>query len=148
MHGVSDPFVQRAFETFNIPPYVPVREQQKPDPEFPTVKFPNPEEKGALDLAMQTADAASIPLIVASDPDADRLAAAEKVSGRWHIFTGNQLGILIASYLYERYPADKPKGKLRLLYECNPFAFIAEVAGGKGDTPYIARDVVLMTSSS
>ena len=50
MHGVSDPFVQRAFETFNIPPYVPVLEQQKPDPEFPTVKFPNPEEKGKAPL--------------------------------------------------------------------------------------------------
>lgn len=48
MHGVSDPFVRRAFDTFGISQYIPVMEQRLPDPEFPTVKFPNPEEKGAL----------------------------------------------------------------------------------------------------
>jgi len=48
MHGVSDPFVRRAFQTFGLPSYRPVQAQQNPDPEFPTVKFPNPEEKGAL----------------------------------------------------------------------------------------------------
>jgi phosphoglucomutase len=48
MHGVSDPFVSRAFESFGFPPFVPVLEQQQPDPDFPTVAFPNPEEKGCL----------------------------------------------------------------------------------------------------
>lgn len=48
MHGVSDPFVRRAFDTFGVPQYIPVEAQQRPDPEFPTVRFPNPEEKGAL----------------------------------------------------------------------------------------------------
>jgi phosphomannomutase len=46
MHGVSHPWVTKAFETFGFAPFIPVREQQDPDPEFPTVKFPNPEEKG------------------------------------------------------------------------------------------------------
>jgi phosphomannomutase len=46
MHGVSDPFVEEAFRKVQFAPYIPVKEQQKPDPEFPTVKFPNPEEKG------------------------------------------------------------------------------------------------------
>lgn len=46
MHGVSDPFATRAFEVFGLPPFVPVKEQQAPDPDFPTVRFPNPEEKG------------------------------------------------------------------------------------------------------
>ena len=56
-----------------------VAEQEKPDPDFPTVAFPNPEEAGALDLAMQTADREGKNLIIAHDPDADRFAAAEKV---------------------------------------------------------------------
>ena len=48
MHGVGDIFVQKAFEMFGFPPFIPVKEQQIPDPEFPTVSYPNPEEKGAL----------------------------------------------------------------------------------------------------
>lgn len=56
-----------------------VASQEKPDPDFPTVKFPNPEEAGALDLAMQTADQGEMTLIIANDPDADRFAVAEKV---------------------------------------------------------------------
>ena len=56
-----------------------VEEQAKPDPDFPTVRFPNPEERGALDLAMATADRHSISLVIANDPDADRFAVAEKV---------------------------------------------------------------------
>jgi phosphomannomutase len=48
MHGVSHPFVTRAFQQFGLAPFTPVQEQQDPDPEFPTVTFPNPEEKGSL----------------------------------------------------------------------------------------------------
>lgn len=59
--------------------FVSVPLQTTPDPEFPTVKFPNPEEAGALDLAMQTADQEGRDLIIANDPDADRFAVAEKV---------------------------------------------------------------------
>jgi phosphoglucomutase len=92
-----------------------VSAQAKPDPDFPTVKFPNPEEKGALDLAMETADASSISLILASDPDADRLAVAEKVDGKWHIFTGNELGLLLGTHIFERYPKEKPRKKLAML---------------------------------
>lgn len=48
MHGVSNKYMLRAFETYGFPPFTPVQEQSNPDPEFPTVQFPNPEEKGAL----------------------------------------------------------------------------------------------------
>ena len=47
MHGVGDAPARKAFETFGLPPFAPVKEQQVPDPEFPTVNFPNPEEKGS-----------------------------------------------------------------------------------------------------
>lgn len=56
-----------------------VKQQEAPDPDFPTVKFPNPEEAGALDLAMETGDALDQDLIIANDPDADRLAVVQKV---------------------------------------------------------------------
>jgi phosphoglucomutase len=56
-----------------------VKAQEKPDPDFPTVKFPNPEESGALDLSIETADKQGKTLIIANDPDADRFALAEKV---------------------------------------------------------------------
>ncbi|KAF1809042.1 phosphoglucomutase-2 [Eremomyces bilateralis CBS 781.70] len=94
---------------------VVVEEQAEPDPDFPTVAFPNPEEKGALDLSFRTADAHGISLVLASDPDADRLAVADKVNGRWIQFTGNQLGVLLASHVIDTYPEDKPKEKLAML---------------------------------
>lgn len=59
---------------------IPVKEQMEPDPDFPTVKFPNPEEgKSALDLSFKTADENDCSIILANDPDADRLAVAEKL---------------------------------------------------------------------
>lgn len=87
--------------------------QAQPDPEFPTVRFPNPEEKGALDLAIATANKHNASLVLASDPDADRFAAAEKLpSGDWKVFTGNQLGILFAVQTLDVYrQAAKKSGK-------------------------------------
>ena len=79
-----------------------VEEQIKPDPDFPTVKYPNPEEKGTLDLAMATADKHGINLIIANDPDADRLAVAEKFNGKWHQFTGDQVGTLLGYYIHAK----------------------------------------------
>lgn len=66
-------------DTLNITSITTVQEQKDPDPDFSTVKFPNPEEAGALDLAMKTADQSNIDIIIANDPDADRFAAAEKI---------------------------------------------------------------------
>jgi len=116
MHGVGLPYMKQAVQDLGLSDkMIVVDSQAEPDPDFPTVKFPNPEEKGALSLAVQTADTSSVSLILASDPDADRLAVAEKVSGTWHQFTGNQLGILLASYLLETYPSSKPKRNLAML---------------------------------
>lgn len=79
MHGVGYPFVERAFETVHLKPVHAVVEQRDPNPEFPTVKFPNPEEgKSCLELSMQLADSLDTNVILANDPDADRLACSEK----------------------------------------------------------------------
>ncbi|XP_052794859.1 phosphopentomutase-like [Mya arenaria] len=96
MHGVGYPFTDFAVQQFGFPPVIPVPEQVEPDPEFPTVKYPNPEEgKGALTLSMRTADQNGSTVILANDPDADRLAIAEKVRGEWVVFTGNEIGALL-----------------------------------------------------
>ncbi|KAJ7632289.1 hypothetical protein FB45DRAFT_912056 [Roridomyces roridus] len=117
MHGVSDKFVSRAFQLFGFPPYIPVLEQQQPDPEFPTVAFPNPEEKGALDLALKTADAQGASYVLSQDPDSDRFCAAEKQSnGQWIVFTGDQLGTLFAAQVLKTYKeSGKPIDKLAMV---------------------------------
>ncbi|KAJ7184145.1 hypothetical protein C8R46DRAFT_1158562 [Mycena filopes] len=118
MHGVSDPFVSRAFESFGFAPFIPVIEQQQPDPDFPTVVFPNPEEKGALDLALRTADTHGAKYVLSQDPDSDRFCAAEKSrDGRqWTVFTGDQLGTLFAAQILGQYKASgKPIEKLAMV---------------------------------
>ena len=123
-HAVSDIGMSAAMTV--------VTSQGDPNPDFPTVPFPNPEEKGALDAAIDTADQRSIPLIIASDPDADRLAVAEKVDGKWHQLTGNQLGILLASHIFETYSPEKPKEKLAMLASTVSSRMLAHMAHVEG----------------
>jgi phosphoglucomutase/phosphopentomutase len=105
MHGVGYQFFAEAFKKFGFQGCIAVTEQIEPDPEFPTVKYPNPEEgKSALDLAMRTADANGSTVILANDPDADRLALAEKQpDGRWQVLTGNEIGSTVGWWLIKRY---------------------------------------------
>lgn len=112
MHGVGAPFVTKSFAAFQLPEYVPVTEQNTPDPEFPTVQYPNPEEgKGALALAIATADRVNSRLILANDPDADRLAVAEKQeNGEWRVFNGNEIAFLLASWVWEDYKKKHSSG--------------------------------------
>lgn len=78
MHGVGYKFVEKALEVANLKPLIPVVEQRDADPEFPTVKFPNPEEgKSSLTLSFKLANEEKCSIILANDPDADRLACAE-----------------------------------------------------------------------
>uniref|UniRef100_A0A6U2BWI2 phosphoglucomutase (alpha-D-glucose-1,6-bisphosphate-dependent) n=1 Tax=Chlamydomonas euryale TaxID=1486919 RepID=A0A6U2BWI2_9CHLO len=104
MHGVGASYVLRAFQVMGLPPPVMVAEQEAPDPEFPTVAFPNPEEgKGAWRLAVETGEASGARLLLANDPDADRLAVSERCAespGGWRMFTGNEIGILLADWLW------------------------------------------------
>ena len=78
--------------------------QESPDPTFPTVSFPNPEEKGALDEAQRYASENNCNVIIANDPDADRLAVAEKQSnGDWYVFTGNEIGVILGQYAIKKF---------------------------------------------
>lgn len=111
MHGVGLPYMEQVASMFTGTASMQVvGAQAKPDPGFPTVPFPNPEEKGALAPAIQDAEQNGCSLILANDPDADRFAAVQRLDeGRWHQFTGNQMGVLLASHLLEDYSGDKTK---------------------------------------
>jgi len=98
MHGVGWETLSRILERAGYPAPVTVDAQLHPDGAFPTVSFPNPEEPGAMDLAFQTARAVDAELVIANDPDADRLAVAvpdADAPGGWRRLTGNQIGLLL-----------------------------------------------------
>ncbi|MXS74966.1 phosphomannomutase [Microbacterium sp. CSI-V] len=98
MHGVGWETVSRVLAEAGYPAPTVVEAQIHPDGRFPTVAFPNPEEPGAMDLAFETARSADAELVIANDPDADRLAVAipdPEVEGGWRRLTGNEIGLLL-----------------------------------------------------
>ena len=118
LHGVGHEYLTQALTLCGFPSFFPTEEQMRPDPEFPTVTFPNPEEgKGVLNLAIKTANFNSSTIILANDPDADRCAVAEKkpldpdeVNGpeseaieSWRIFNGNEIGALLGWWLWHKH---------------------------------------------
>ena len=100
MHGVGTETVQRVFNHAGFATLILVDEQCTPDPDFPTVAFPNPEEPGAIDLAIQKARDFGADLVIANDPDADRCAAAvndPKVG--WRMLRGDELGVIFGEWI-------------------------------------------------
>ena len=111
MHGVGDELARAAFAEAGFTNVTSVPEQQKPDGAFPTVAFPNPEEKGAMDLAFALARAKKADLVLANDPDADRLAVAVPLASSptgYLQLTGNQVGVLLGHYVLTERGAKKP----------------------------------------
>lgn len=102
LHGVGWEVARRVFATAGFAEPIPVSEQSAPDAAFPTVAFPNPEEPGAMDLSFATADRVEADLIIANDPDADRLAVAIPVDGGWRRLSGNEVGALLGWRAAER----------------------------------------------
>ncbi|XP_050459264.1 glucose 1,6-bisphosphate synthase [Cataglyphis hispanica] len=109
LHGVGYEYMIAAFEAANFKPFITVEEQKLPDPEFSTVKFPNPEEGSALDLSIKLANESDSSIVLANDPDADRLACAMKTkNGEWHVFSGNELGALLGWWMIHTYQVLHP----------------------------------------
>lgn len=111
MHGVGWETLSRILQAAGYPEPVPVSAQLEPDGTFPTVAFPNPEEPGAMDLAFEAARAAGAELVIANDPDADRLAVAlpdDTAEGGWRRLTGNEVGLLLGWRAAQLATADGP----------------------------------------
>ncbi|WP_329365506.1 phospho-sugar mutase [Streptomyces sp. NBC_00669] len=105
LHGVGLRTLLAAFDRAGFPAPAVVPSQAEPDPDFPTVAFPNPEEPGAMDLAFETARAHRPDLVIANDPDADRCAVAvpdPAAPGGWRMLRGDELGALLALHLVRR----------------------------------------------
>jgi phosphomannomutase len=115
MHGVAGQLMLRAMRMAGFgAPHV-VAAQAEPDPDFPTVAFPNPEEPGALDLALADARRLGADLVIASDPDGDRLAVAvPEPAGEWRVLTGDQVGALLGAGLLA-WAADQAAPRERLV---------------------------------
>ncbi len=129
LHGVACDLAMRAFEQAGFPPPDLVEAQAKPDPDFRTVRFPNPEEPGTLDLALAQARRSGADLVLANDPDGDRLAVAvpdDNAPGGWRTLTGDQLGSLLGAYLLGQ---DSAKAE----------------AAGSGEQPLVVSTIVSAT---
>ncbi|MFD5464951.1 phospho-sugar mutase [Kitasatospora sp. NPDC127059] len=136
MHGVGRDTLVAAFRRAGFPAPTVVAEQAEPDPDFPTVAFPNPEEPGAMDLAFRTAAAAGPDIVIANDPDADRCAVAVPVHGNaagsgngtsgWRMLRGDEVGALLGSALV----AKKAEGTFATtIVSATLLGRIAEAAG-------------------
>ena len=105
MHGVGTETLTKVFQQAGFPELILVAEQAEPDPDFPTVAFPNPEEPGAIDLALATARTHNADLVIANDPDADRCAAAIKDrDGQWRMLRGDELGVIFGEWIARSAP--------------------------------------------
>ncbi|APX04286.1 phospho-sugar mutase [Arthrobacter sp. QXT-31] len=107
LHGVGGATAVSVLRAAGFDDVTLVSEQAEPDPDFPTVSFPNPEEPGALDLALQAAAQADADIVLANDPDADRAAVAAKDpdTGAWRMLRGDEVGALLGAHVVARLAA-------------------------------------------
>jgi phosphomannomutase len=113
MHGVGASFIQEIFKLSGLVEPAQVLSQQQPDGKFPTVSFPNPEEPGAMDASLATAEEQQADLVVVNDPDADRLAVAfKKADGGYQQLTGDQLGLILGEEMASRASREGRTGSL------------------------------------
>ncbi|CAH7223456.1 Phosphoglucomutase [Vibrio chagasii] len=103
MHGVGAQMAEDLLHDSGFHKVFSVAEQREPDGHFPTVNFPNPEEKGAMDLVVNLAKSVGADIACANDPDADRFAVAVRTDdGSYKMLTGDQVGVLFAHYLLSK----------------------------------------------
>ena len=109
MHGVGQETFDKCMKKVGFSKSFDVLEQTKPDPNFPTVSFPNPEEKGAMDLLLELAKSQNSDIAIANDPDADRCALAVKDKNNWKVLTGDEIGYLITWWILKKSELENKK---------------------------------------
>jgi phosphomannomutase len=131
MHGVGSETLQSVFHAAGFARPILVDSQNQPDPDFPTVAFPNPEEPGAMDLAIAYARDWDADIVLANDPDADRCALAIKEEGDWRILRGDEIGFILGRYIAES--ALRAQGKKRVFANSIvSSSLLARIAGSHG----------------
>lgn len=134
MHGVGAETFGELMRVSGFGPITYVAEQREPDPDFPTVAFPNPEEPGAIDLSLTTARAVGADIVIANDPDADRCAVAlPDESGTWRMLRGDELGSVLAWWMTHRIPQDQRSGRT-LAQSIVSCSLLEQIALGAGFT--------------
>ena len=131
MHGVGGSVLDAIFRRAGHKGLIPVPEQAEPDGAFPTVSFPNPEEPGALALAIALAEARSADLIVANDPDADRLAVVVPEAGKWRPLTGNEIGVLLGDHVLRHHQGEEPPIVIGSIVSSPMLGRLAEAHGAR-----------------
>lgn len=128
LHGVGAASVEPALQRAGFPRVHTEPSQRAPHADFPTVAFPNPEEKGAMDRVLELAQRTSADLVLANDPDADRLCVAVPDDAGYRVLTGDQVGALLADYLLAVGPKDK-RMVATTIVSSQLLSFLAEQAG-------------------
>lgn len=130
MHGVGNRFARRALSDAGFKHVETVPEQAEPDGHFPTVKFPNPEEPGAMDLVHALAAKMDADIAIANDPDADRLAVSVKTGkGQYQMLTGNEVGILLGHYLLTEGPQEAKRLVITTIVSSSQLGVMAKQLG-------------------
>ncbi|MEE3848828.1 phospho-sugar mutase [Gordonia sp. LSe1-13] len=130
MHGVGGAFAVAALERAGFSDIHVVAEQFAPDPDFPTVTFPNPEEPGAADRLLALADRVDADVAIALDPDADRCAVGARVHGSWRMLTGDETGAMFGRYLLDAATVDDPVVASTIV-SGSMLAAVADAAGAR-----------------
>ncbi|WP_131105341.1 phospho-sugar mutase [Ornithinimicrobium sufpigmenti] len=143
LHGVGSDVVRKAFERAGFTAPEQVAEQAEPDPEFPTVAFPNPEEPGAIDAALALAERVQPDLVIANDPDADRCALAVRDGGGdggdgdgvgWRMLRGDEVGALLGQHVIDRgLPTSERPVLARSIVSSRLLGALADAAGLRGE---------------
>jgi len=129
MHGVGGRVLEEVFRRAGHSGLIMVPLQAEPDGTFPTVAFPNPEEKGALDLATELAGQVDADLIIANDPDADRLAIVVPSEDGWRPLTGNEIGVLLGNYILEHVSGEPRPIVMNSIVSSPMLGHVAEARG-------------------
>lgn len=131
IHGVGGKVVEDVFRRAGHTGLVAVPSQAHPNGRFPTVGFPNPEEEGSLDLAVELAAETGADLIVANDPDADRLATAVPLAGEWRRLSGNETGVLLGDYVLRNHASSETPIVVNSLVSSPMLAELARIRGAR-----------------